>query len=51
LVPPIASYIPRDEFESWFHAGHLADVTINWHNHNSWRGTAIGQPQQAAPGA
>ena len=41
LTPPIAHYIPRAEFESWFEALRLEDVTIGWHNKNSWRGTAI----------
>jgi SAM-dependent methyltransferase len=38
LVTPIAYYLPRTEVESWF-AG-LTDVTIGWHNQNSWRGCA-----------
>ena len=41
LTPPIAHYIPREEFESWFDALRLKDVTIGWHNQNSWRGTGI----------
>ena len=40
LTPPIAHYIPRDEFEAWFRALDLQNVTIGWHNQNSWRGTA-----------
>jgi SAM-dependent methyltransferase len=40
LGPPIACYIERKEFESWFREGGLAAVDINWHNQNSWRGTA-----------
>ena len=38
LVTPIAYYLPRAEVESWF--ADLADVTIGWHNKNSWRGSA-----------
>ncbi|CAN0556690.1 unnamed protein product, partial [Laminaria digitata] len=38
---PIAHYIERDEFESWFTALGLQNVRIGWHNENSWRGTAI----------
>ena len=41
LTPPIAHYIPRQEFESWFEALRLENVTIGWHNQNSWRGTGI----------
>lgn len=41
LIPPIAHYIERDEFESWFTALGLQNVRIGWHNENSWRGTAI----------
>lgn len=44
LIPPIAHYIEREEFESWFTALGLDDVTIGWHNQNSWRGTAIVTP-------
>src|SRR5262245_3644089 len=40
LGPAIASYVPRDEFASWFHDAGLTDVEIGWHNQNSWRGTA-----------
>jgi uncharacterized protein YbaR (Trm112 family)/protein-L-isoaspartate O-methyltransferase len=39
LTPPIAHYIPRDEFSSWFEG--LEQVEIGWHNENSWRGTGI----------
>jgi len=41
LVAPTAFYIPRSEFETWWtHIG-AADVTIGWHNKNSWRGTGM----------
>lgn len=58
LAPPIASYITRDEFERWFHDAGLIEVTIGWHNQNSWRGTALmpasecpaGSRGQASPG-
>jgi SAM-dependent methyltransferase len=39
LTPPIANYIPRDEFEQWFAGLGLERTTISWHNENSWRGT------------
>jgi hypothetical protein len=38
LVAPTAFYIPRDEFESWWRELGATDVTITWHNKNSWRG-------------
>lgn len=41
LIPPIAHYIEREEFESWFTALGLEQVQVGWHNQNSWRGTAV----------
>jgi SAM-dependent methyltransferase len=38
LVPQLASYIPREEFESWFREENLSDVTITARNNMSWRG-------------
>ena len=38
LVPTIAEYIPRDEFQQWFDANGLEDVTISSRAGNSWRG-------------
>ena len=38
LVAPVAFYLRREEFESWFKRGKLRDVTISWRNRNSWRG-------------
>lgn len=38
LVAPTAFYIPRDEFETWWRELGATDVTITWHNKNSWRG-------------
>jgi SAM-dependent methyltransferase len=38
LVAPIAFYLRRDEFESWFTRRDLTDVQISWRNQNSWRG-------------
>jgi SAM-dependent methyltransferase len=38
LVAPTAYYIPREEFESWWRELGAAEVTITWHNKNSWRG-------------
>lgn len=38
LQPKIAFYLRREEFSSWFEG--LENVTIAWHNRNSWRGFA-----------
>jgi uncharacterized protein YbaR (Trm112 family)/protein-L-isoaspartate O-methyltransferase len=41
LTPPIAHYIPGEDFTAWFEHAGLEDVQIGWHNENSWRGTGI----------
>jgi SAM-dependent methyltransferase len=41
LVAPTAFYIPREEFEEWWRELGAADVTISWHNSNSWRGRGV----------
>ena len=38
LVAPTSHYIQREEFEEWWRAIEARDVTIGWHNKNSWRG-------------
>jgi SAM-dependent methyltransferase len=38
LVAPTAFYISREEFEDWWRDVGAQDVSINWHNQNSWRG-------------
>jgi hypothetical protein len=38
LVAPTTFYISRAEFESWWEDVGARDVTIGWHNKNSWRG-------------
>lgn len=38
LNPEIAYYLPRETFAAWF--TEMEDVTIEWHNRNSWRGFA-----------
>jgi SAM-dependent methyltransferase len=38
LVAPTAFYIPREEFEEWWREIGASEVTIGWHNRNSWRG-------------
>lgn len=38
LVAPTAFYISREEFEGWWKETGASDVTIGWHNKNSWRG-------------
>lgn len=39
LVAPTAFYISREEFAGWWRDVGATDVTITWHNKNSWRGT------------
>lgn len=41
LVAPTAFYIPRGEFEEWWRELGASDVTISWHNKNSWRGRGV----------
>jgi SAM-dependent methyltransferase len=38
LVAPTAFYITREEFAEWWPEIGAQDVTITWHNSNSWRG-------------
>lgn len=38
LVAPTAFYISREEFEEWWRQIAASEVTIAWHNKNSWRG-------------
>jgi SAM-dependent methyltransferase len=41
LLAPTSFYIPREEFEEWWRALGAHNVTISWHNKNSWRGTGV----------
>lgn len=41
LVAPTAFYISRVEFEDWWRDIGARDLTIGWHNKNSWRGTGV----------
>lgn len=43
LVPSIAEYIPRQEFENWFKENNLNNLVITSRAGNSWRGFA-GKP-------
>ncbi len=38
LLPEIAFYIPRNEFQSWFDRARLRDVVVTQRFGNSWRG-------------
>jgi len=38
LVAPTAFYLSRDEFGEWWKGIGATEVTIGWHNKNSWRG-------------
>jgi SAM-dependent methyltransferase len=48
LVPPIAHYIAREEFERWWRDLGVENPVIGWHNKNSWRGFGrLGNAAQA----
>ncbi|MFN0119062.1 MAG: methyltransferase domain-containing protein [Blastocatellia bacterium] len=55
LTAPTAFYIRREEFAEWFREADTTDVSIAWHNRNSWRGFAragaAGAERNYAPGA
>ena len=53
LVAPVAYYISRDEFATWFQRAGMDDVRIEHHNGNSWRGFArvTAPAMRAAAGA
>jgi SAM-dependent methyltransferase len=38
LVAPTSHYIRREDFEEWWRDVKASDLTIGWHNKNSWRG-------------
>jgi len=38
LVAPTAFYLSREEFETWWRGIGADEVTITWHNENSWCG-------------
>jgi SAM-dependent methyltransferase len=38
LVAPTSFYISRAEFAAWWEEIGASDLTIEWHNRNSWRG-------------
>ena len=42
LVAPVAYYLRREEFTSWFDEANLEIIDMSWRNQNSWRGH--GQP-------
>lgn len=41
LIPAIAEYIPREEFERWFLESRLTDIVITSRAGNSWRGFGV----------
>lgn len=45
LVAPVANYISRDYFESFFAEAGLPDPVIRWHNQNSWTGFSSRDPR------
>ena len=38
LVAPTSHYIKREDFEEWWRSIDATELTIGWHNQNSWRG-------------
>jgi SAM-dependent methyltransferase len=48
LVPTIAEYIPRDEFERWFSDNALGDVVLRWRSRNSWAGFGVRAKEPAS---
>ncbi len=38
LVAPTSHYIRREDFAKWWQDVKATEVTISWHNQNSWRG-------------
>jgi SAM-dependent methyltransferase/uncharacterized protein YbaR (Trm112 family) len=38
LVPRLVEYLPRDEFENWFHMQNFSEVLITSRNNMSWGG-------------
>lgn len=44
LTAPVAFYIKREEFESWFKQAGLEQIELSWRNQNSWRGRGL-KPQ------
>ncbi len=52
LTAPVAFYLSRDQFADWFREARAAEVKIEWHNRNSWRGFAlIGSKAEPSPRA
>lgn len=41
LIPELAEYTRREDFERWFTDEGLEQLQISWYNENSWRGTGI----------
>lgn len=37
LGPQLAHYIPHEEIENWFKENNLKNISISFHNRNSWR--------------
>lgn len=38
LVAPVAYYLRREEFSSWFQRANMELINLSWRNQNSWRG-------------
>ena len=38
LVAPVAFYLRKEEFQSWFEHANMTIIDLSWRNQNSWRG-------------
>jgi len=41
LNAPIAFYLPHGEVAAWFRDARAEQITLEWHNRNSWRGFGV----------
>ncbi len=46
LIAPVAYYVPRAYFASWFKEAGWTDSVIRWHNRNSWSGFSSADLQE-----
>lgn len=45
LAAPVANYVTRENMKSWFRKAQFNDLTMRWHNRNSWTGCASQLPE------
>ncbi len=46
LIAPVAYYVPRAYFASWFKTAGWSDCVVRWHNRNSWSGFSSGNLEE-----